>query len=415
MPIRSYCRIPPRGSKCREGSCPQLFTDLKNELRDADTIDLAICLFTNSLLRAFLIDEAHKGCHIKIISLPPLGYNDKQLNMPGYTEKKSARDLAEDNYSSIMGEPSISLFIFPYMYYWYGASYSGNNPSYGFHMKAAHATFGDLKKSLIFSGNISTGDLKRSENMIVIENIASYNNAFEKFFSDIITHSMTYPNYMHANTTGLVYDFNFSGMSNAVHVPQTLFSDAFFTAPFYTVGEVPSNHYASDKIINKIRESHERIYICGQHVHDLGSYDPTAHTIFSALKEVKDNHDHVDIKMLKQLTHKGLSDKSRAAIAECFFKFYLKCPQRTNKLVHDKFIIADNTLIVSTANYTPTQFAYGLREMKLKVDEEHTYLKNDIFSEVNGFVIISDLSIVASYIAHFEHLWVGGADIEISL
>ena len=415
MPIRSYCKIPTRGSKCREGSCPELFNDLKNELRDADTIDLSICLFTNSLLREFLISEAIKGCHINIISLPPLGYNNRKLNMPGYNEKKSSRDLAIENYRNIADATGISLFVFPYMYYWYGASYSGNNPSYGFHIKAAHATFGEAKKSLIFSGNVSTGDPRRSENMIVIENIAHYNNAFEKFFNDIITHSIDYPGYMHANTTGLVYDFNFSGMSNAVDVPQTLFSDAIFTAPFYTIGGVPSNHYASDKIINKIRGARERIYICAQHVHDLDSYDPGAHTIFSAIKEVKDNHDHVDIKMLKQLTHKGLSDKSRAAVAECFFKFYLSCPQRINSLVHDKFIIADNTLIVSTANYTPTQFAYGLREMELTDDNDQSFLKEDIFSEVNGFVIINDPLIVTSYVAHFQNLWAGGTDINITL
>jgi hypothetical protein len=412
MSIRSYCRIPNITSKAPEGSNPDLFFDLKSELEDADSINLSLCLFTNPLLKDFLIEEADKGCEINIITLPLFGYKNKNKKLVGYPDGISARELAKINYNLINEHENISLYLFPHVYSWFGPSYSGGNPPYSFHIKSAEAEFEGVMKSLLFSGNLSFGDKPFSENMIVFENIPEYNNSFHKFFIDIIEHSISYDKYTRISDGTILFDFRYQGNNNIIYLVPQNFSKSFFTAPFYNIGGFGSNHYASRKIIDLINNSTNRIYICGQHVHDVGSYDAHATTIFSAIKNIFNNNPDVDIRMLKQCDHKGLSDKSRSAITECFFNFYLDKPMKKFGMIHDKFIIIDDKLLVSTANFTPTQFAFGNCDMKIKIGE-NTFRKIDIFSEVNGFVIVEVEDIVHNYTNHFNELWALAQDIEI--
>ena len=52
-------------------------------------------------------------------------------------------------------------------------------------------------------------------------------------------------------------------------------------------------------------------------------------------------------------------------------------------------MILDDSLVITSANFTPTQFAFGRRKMEMSIDGEKT-IKEDNFSEVNGFVIIEN-------------------------
>jgi len=200
-------------------------------------------------------------------------------------------------------------------------------------------------------------------------------------------------------------------------VKSPMLSKAFFTAPFYKIDGVGSNHYASNRIIELIMQAENKILLCAQHVHDLQSFDPNAKTIFSALERKKKENPDIIIKLLKQVGHASLSDKRRAALAESFFAYKLNAPMRMNRLVHDKFIIIDDTLAcISSSNFTPTQFAWSEEwQMKFKVGEEE-HRKVDAFPEVNAFMIFDgEKELISDYERHFNELWNMGEDIKINL
>jgi phosphatidylserine/phosphatidylglycerophosphate/cardiolipin synthase-like enzyme len=146
------------------------------------------------------------------------------------------------------------------------------------------------------------------------------------------------------------------------------------------------------------------------------SFDTERETIVKAIYEVYGRNPDIEMRFLKQVPHSSLADKRRAAIAETLFQYVMGAQQRFNRLVHEKFILVDNTLILTTANYTSTQFAFALRRMEMKF-ENGKLRKDDYFSEVNGFIILPDCGdeVLRQYEEHFNELWDEGTDIQINL
>jgi len=415
MPFRAYCEFPPRTTiKHTDGSCPLLLQDLFSELKGAKTINAALFLFNNPRLYSFFKKMASKGTEVNVASLPLFAYTDKKVKVKGLG-KISKWAQANKIYSKILSKDDINLYIFPHMYVWSGARYAGGGPSYSFHIKALFADFGKGKqKCIISSGNFATGDPPHSEDMLVIENNQVYIKAFKRFFKDLFCKSVPYADY---HDKDQIDDFLFTTKITVVN--RKIFSKAFFTSPFYKIGKVGSNHYASQKIIRLLKKAEERILICSQHFHDISPYDPKATSIMSALKEIKEANPKIKIYALKQVSSKGwLADKRRAAIAEFFFQYQLKAKQRYSRLVHDKFIIVDdNRINVCTSNYTTSQFAWDEeRTMKFKDEKGNVHKKTGTFSEVNAFVILEKVpKIVKQYENHFWKLWKTAKDIRIDL
>lgn len=414
MAFRAYCRIPKNSSKKYvDGSVPELLDDLIKELSGAEEIFIAFYLFNNERLADFLIREAERGCKVTIISLPLNGYSDKQTMIHDIDKKLSPREMAEKVYERLSNAKNITLFVFPHMYTWYGALYVGGNASYSFHIKALFARFGNSTKCFISSGNFLTGDPPHSDSITVAENEPKMAETYNKFFEDIIKKSVEIETYK-SKFKNPLSDFVYVGGYPLIEVSNNNLP-TFFTTPFYKINGQGSNHYASKRLIDLINDANERILICAQHFHDIISFDPNAKTIIGALKRKMESDPKIKVRVLKQLSHSGLADKRRAAITETLFQFVLKVPQRFNKLVHDKFIIVDDKIAITTANYTPTQFAWGERDMESKYDGS-TYYKVDIFSEVNAFMILGNApEVVAAYEKHFEKLWQGGQDIVINI
>ena len=418
MPIRSYCRIPviQKGSTRKmEGSCPELLYDLFYELEGAIRIDISVYLFNNPIYVDFLISLAEKGVKIKITTLPPSGYNDKLKKVDGLSEKTSARILANDAFYKIHKTRNISLGFFPHQYVWYGALYAGGGASYSFHVKAINAFFKKGKqKSILSSGNFLSTDPYHSDNIIVFENIKTYNSVFNEFFSDINKRAIGSEGFS-KNFKSYSDEFQISFHGKEKSLSKKNHKNCFFTAPFYLIDKIGSNHYAGNRIIETIDSAKKRVWICAQHFHDLISFDPDRETIINAL--YKKNSPSIEYKFLKQVPHSSLADKRRAGIAETLFKYVLRAKQRYNRLTHDKFIIVDDILIISTANYTTTQFAFGKRKMDYINKDKQKVRKIDNFSEVNGFAIIRNCpkKVMENYESHFNSLWETGQDIEINL
>lgn len=419
MSIRAYCRIPTNISrvvKAKEGSCPDLMYDLFSELDGALEIHIAAYLFNNSTYLDFLSQLAKKGCKIRITSLPVSGYSDKPSNVEGFTDKISARQAAQEVYARVNDAANMELEIFPHLYVWYGALYAGGGASYSFHVKAIYAKFPNAaNRCILSSGNFMLADAFHSDNILVLDGIPEYEETFIKFFKDLENYSIPY-NDFNLQFKSYRDEFLYSFAGDEVNLKKNDFQNCFFTAPFYLYDGEGSNHYAGNRIIELIKCARKRIWICAQHFHDVISYDTDRDTIINALYEKYLSNPVVELCFLKQVPHSSLADKRRAGISETIFQFVMNAKQRYNRLAHDKFMIIDDTLLVSTANYTTTQFAFGKRKMTGE-DEDGKFSKVDNFSEVNGFAVIPSCpgDVLSQYENHFNLLWESGQDIRINL
>ncbi len=162
--------------------------------------------------------------------------------------------------------------------------------------------------------------------------------------------------------------------------------------------------------------------------------------MIKALIESKKDNPSMDVRVLKQVASASLADKRRAAFVEAHLE-HAGIQQKENKLVHDKFIVADDTVLISTSNFTATQFGWGERQMKFKTGvadlaaiektvtkanlffrnppgkvrsrliqkrkgkPEVEVVKSDVFSEVNCFVEIKNAELADSLERHFNSLW----------
>lgn len=419
MTIRTYCRIPPKpssGNRFKEGSCPQLLQDLFSELENAKEIHIAAYLFNNPVYFDFLKKSAESGCKIKITSLPVTGYVDGKVKVEGYRKKVSPRVMSRYIYHKINTTKNMFLYIFPHLYAWYGARYAGGGATYSFHVKAIFAKYGQGKtKCILSSGNFMLGDPPHSDNFIVLENMVEYEKVFGKFFEDLEKYSIPYKDYR-KSFRSYKDEFYYSFVGKEIHNEIDQYKNCFFTAPFYFYGDLGSNHFAANRIRELIHGATKRIWVCAQHFHDLASFDTSAATIISAIYDKYLDFPKLEFRFLKQVPHSSLADKRRAAIAETLFQYVMNAQQRYNRLTHDKFMIIDNTLLVSTANFTSTQFAFGKVKIEYKdKDKNKKYQKVHNFSEINGFIIIPNCpkDIFGAYIDHFNRLWESGKTISI--
>jgi len=420
MKIEGYFCIPKAKKRSLEGSCDGLLTSIFDELKDATEIHIAFYLFNNLTFLKFLTAKAMNGCKVTVTSLPVDGYSDKLVAIEGLPKKVSSREYAVLVYQEILKTNNIDLLFFPHLYSWYGALYAGGNPSYSFHIKAIYAkTIDGQAKCILTSGNFKVGDPPHSENVLVITDTVDgeYGKEFDRYFHDLEEYSIpqhsTSSLYM-AIEDQFEFSFNNESGRKIINFPKED-RKCFFSTPFYLYDGVGSNHYANQRISELILSAEERVWICAQHFHDLNTFDNQTSTIMNALSMLSNRKKGLDFKFLKQVPHTSLADKRRAGIAECVIHFSLKAPQRFNRLTHDKFIIVDNNLLVSTANYTPTQFAYGNRQMKYTLGKT-IFTKHDIFSESNAFVIIeNNKDLCKKYEKHFLDMWETGENIEIVL
>jgi len=441
--IKVYNRIPEsyntRGYP--NGSNQELFLDTIIELgenrEEIEEVHLALYLFNNRNLFQSLSECAWSGARVTVTSLPLSGYDSRKI--------AEAKKL----YAKIVEDDEISLKIFPHMYSWYGARYAGGGASYSFHIKTGLIEYKNgSQKVFVSSGNYAPGDPTHSETAIFIESVDNSHilKPFSKFFNEVEKRAIDFKEY-HDHTSHLepVYqrlvDFSFIGGSKHVNFSDGLPSNFVFSAPFIKMNGLGSNHYAREKIIELISNARHRLLLCAQHSHDIKPFDGyKGPTIIGTLIEKKRANPDIDVRVLKQVSSSGLADKRRAAFVEGHLH-YSSIPQKVNRLVHDKFIVADDVVLITSANFTATQFGWGDRRMEFRTptgdikkvekiielgnnlfdnDSNQIWtsmsrprsgspivrvLKNDIFSEVNAFIIIEDQSIASSLAYYYERLW----------
>jgi len=415
--------------------------DIVSDLTDkADTIGevhLALYLFNNNNLYDVLLKIADSGAKVIVTSIPLVGYNKKKIAE------------AEKVYKRAMDDKKIELRILPHMYVWSGALYAERGASYSFHIKAGIIEYKDgTSKVFITSGNLAPGDPTHSETAIFLKSLndSSIIRSFKMFISrieDMAKLFIEYENLIRTFSLDLkpLFNFCFVGSINNADVNPTLATNIFFTAPFITYGGIGSNHYARERIVDAVSSAKQRLLFCAQHSHDINPFDGySGKTLIKSIVAAKSTNPRIDVRMLKQVDSSGLSDQRRAAFAESHLG-HAGIPQKKNRLVHDKFIVVDDTIIITTANFTATQFAWGKRQMEYdtgsgnlesvqhiiksaedffstpegfvhaqmtrprKGSPKAKVLKNDIFSEVNAFIIIKNAETAEKLAKYFDVLW----------
>jgi len=412
-------------------------SELEERVDDIKEVHLALYLFNNLHLYHALLRIASSGARVVVTSLPLTGYDRRKIHD------------AEDVYNRVIEDGNIMLRVFPHMYVWYGARYAGGGASYSFHIKAGLIKYRDgVSKALITSGNLAPGDPTHSETAIFMEANRNYPpiTMFNEFFNEIERRAVPFEGYHNLvqrfpQELQQLFDFSYVGCLNMVNFIPNQASHAFFTSPWITIGGRGSNHYAREKLVETISSARRRLLVCAQHSHDLSPFNGyPGETMISSITEAKRAIPGLDVRVLKQVASSGLADKRRAAFVEGHL-YYAGVPQRVNRLVHDKFIIADETAVITTGNFTATQFGWGNRRMKFQtstddikavqgvIDSAGAFFgtpggrvsatmtrprkkkpsvkvyKNDIFSEVNAFLIIEDPKIANQLAEYFSRLW----------
>jgi hypothetical protein len=449
---RIYAAVPERASPTGSdvGSNPEVYYGIEKELKagesDIREIHLALYLFNNPRLYQTLKSLARsRQIDVVVTSTPLAAYDERKI--------ENARQIYHD-VAELCKNPSMrSNFIFliyPHMYIWHGAEYAEAKASYSFHVKAGYILYKDGGCKLILTScNMSPGDPYHSESAVVLEDpscSSPFSYAFKRFFQELETLAVPWCKY--ASLIGalsrelqMVADFVFIGKHGLKDWVEEFTNSAFFTGPFIKIRGRGSTHFAREKIIETIMEAEKRILVCGQHVHDIAPFNGYAGpTLIEAIAEKKRNAPNLDARILKQVSSAGLADKRRAAFVECHLD-YAGIKQRVNKLVHDKFIVVDDKVIISTANFTATQFGWGERAMELVVEQGVDYVKTavnsalqlyrhpqslvrlnsvrtrktrsqktkvvkqDIFAEVNTFVIVESAELTEKFVKHFDNLW----------
>jgi len=453
--IRTHSRAPPEYSSQGTvyGSNSKIYLDIVNELtyreNEVEQIQLALYLFNNRQLYSKLLGLAKKGARIKVTSLPLTGYDRRKLG--------SAKSV----YYKALKDGTITLQIFPHMYMWYGALYAGGGASYSFHVKSGMIEYKDgTSKVFLTSGNLAPGDPTHSETAVFAEALhnSSLIEMFKAFFDEIEKRSKPFEDYnklvrQFSPELQQVLDFSFIGGVNVTNFETHQASSAFFTAPFITFGSEGSNHYARKRLVEIVLSAKKRLLVCAQHSHDISPFNGyPEQTMIDSIIQTKRANPNIDVKVLKQVASSGLADKRRAAFVEGHL-YHAGVPQRVNKLVHDKFVVADNTVVVTTGNFTATQFGWGERRMEFKTDTDNLkavqnvidsatdffgtpkgyvfarmtrprkgapkvkVLRNDTFSEVNAYMVIKDFEVAEHMAKYFEELWNHrlSADVEIPM
>ncbi|WP_421617878.1 phospholipase D-like domain-containing protein [Brevibacillus sp. TJ4] len=404
---RAYFEVPSDTRvKHEKGSSPYLLKKLMVELQGAESIQASFFLYNNRFLHDFLQKQVLKGTQVTVYTIPLDGYSEVEVSVSGYREKKSKRQFAEKIFQSITQSdgPVVDLRLFPHTYVWSETQYNRGTYTYSLHAKCVLATFKDGKhKCILTSSNLACADQSHSENMLVIEGDQESIHSYMQFFRHLRENSLSLDDYK---------DFKDAAQHDAYYKLQKktntqITGNAMFTAPWFFYNSEGSPKVARTCISKFIKRAQSRIYICTQHVNDYNPFGTEDHKgIVELLIEIAKNQE-IEIKVLKQTTSEQQKQGNRAAKAANILRGLPNVEQKFwHPVIHDKFIIVDNSVVVMTANVTPTQFAWDEdRDMVYVIDNESVTIPHSCFAEVNAFQFITDDEITAQYEQHFLQLW----------
>ncbi|MDZ5781884.1 hypothetical protein [Marinococcus luteus] len=407
MDTLAYFEIPlgDLNTKSAYGGSPELLEKLYQHLEGAKEIHISFFLYNNPHLHIFLENlVSEKKCKVVIYTIPLEGYDSRPVKIThnnGRERKLSKREYANKIASRISSFEGMELRFMPHTNVWNKQYFSRGRASYGLHNKSIMVIKTEgIIECLSTSSNLALGDPRHSENVFVSKRLQEV-KMFEQYFELLRQHSLTATEYDRFREEH--EDFHY--VTDPINLKDE-YGDCYFSAPFIKYEDQGSNHYIQNKIINLIENVNKRLYICSQHFSDLNSFDKNAQSIVNAIGTKASQSSNIDIKILKQTRAKNQKQGKRTAETENFLRQFSNVQQKYwDPVIHDKFIIADNNLLITTANFTSTQFAWASpRLMEYEFNNE-IHKVNNTFSDINSFHFLYEDRLAEKYNEHFQSLW----------
>lgn len=409
-----------------EGSSPKFVKALKLYLgkycHKIKSINLALYLFNNLELHHLFTELAKQGILINVVSIPLEGYDNSlpqriiyHDGSEAFSEKQTKFSIATGIYESFQSKPeNYNLFLFSHTYVrspWIKSFSRGKIP-YSLHIKSLLIEFnsGEFMSGLL-SSNLAIRDTIKHDTFVLRQVKNEEANSHQFFFNHLIENSFALNEYREQSV-------NINAKVTLKKPP--CYSSTYFMAPFY--GRSPE---ISEKIINDILETAEkRIWIVAQHLSAYKYQIPLCYKtkintnaqmnkngiLHKALLKGKEG---VEIKCISQTFSDNTDNGKRfrkPVNSYNFHKFiqaFKELPNSAyyiNNSVHSKYIIVDDTVIISTFNYTPTQFIY-LPYVEIDKFQHIGNLRyKGIFSEVGQMIILRKKSETDCFLKNFEYI-----------
>jgi len=404
-----------------QGSSPTILKNFMNYLEKnkglISEINASLYLYNNPILHKFLKELSSIGIKVNIFSIPLEGYDaqapqeiisiDNQL--PYFDSKKTKYDIAKEIYedSKLFKNDNFNLYIFPHMYIRSERinPFSRGNMPYSLHIKSFYIKFKDCTGAVsLTSSNLAVRDQIKDELMIIVNDLIECNQSAQVFFEALKSNSIHIREFKESEN---LYDYRITK-----HEP--LFSNFnFYTGPFFN----DSQNYSEKVLSDLIKSANHRIYICAQHI---SAYDYWVNKekregiLAELLKKSESEEENIEIKLLSQTfvdEHGDSHGCRRPQNIGAFTNFIKKFKPKENHAygvnsnVHCKFIIVDDVAVITSCNFTPTQFIY-LDNVTIDKFEKIPDLKySGIHSEVGQYVILESEILCNKLIKIFEDIW----------
>lgn len=401
-----------RGAYYLEGSNPRLLRVLTNYIeRNRETITrvrVALYLLNNFELISYLEKLAARGIPVEIISIPLEGYDDRNpMQLISWDAPKGKQGClqAKKSYSKLAAAEEVyesiehcEHLIFPHVMIRSPRvrPFSRGILPFSLHIKSILVELGEEWTFFTTSSNLAVRDVPKHENLLVTKASSEpFKKSCDAFYLALSSNSRVPGDWLPQART-YSYAVESALDSNC--------DEAFFTGPFFS----GSNAKALERILKFIQDSSESIWVAAQHI----SGNPLSNEECFLKALLDKGREGCELKCLSQtyVDENGESHGCRRPMNISSFKSFIGEAKKikgfhytANSNLHSKYIVADKQVLVSTFNFTPSQFIY--RNVSIShFDNIPDVSYEGVFSEVGHFTIINDSKIVDAYRANFEKI-----------
>lgn len=360
------------------GCSPCITSSLTDWLRTmkgvAEELYVAQYLFNNQRLYNAFEDLAKSGCKVIVFSIPLEGYDaSRPMTISSYRTGErigayTKLDLAQALYSkaALNNDNGVRLRIVPHMYLRSSRvhAFSRGNMPYSLHCKTFLMKCSDGKNYAgLTSSNLAVRDAEKIEMGVIYQIDGAELFAADDFFAGLFDNSIPISRF---DENG---DYSHYKTVMRACPPK---SRLMFIAPFYRNSAVQFE----ENIITIITHAKRELTVCAQHVCAYnysfeGSFAtagaPSGTVVKGGFLEELLNRTKsgVPTRILSQTyvdangTHGCRAPENRRSFSE--FASAAKnagCQYFVNPNLHSKYLVADDNIIITTCNFTPTQFIY---------------------------------------------------------
>lgn len=282
---------------------------------------------------------------------------------------------------------------------------------YSLHLKSMLIETEEDTISVLSSSSLAVRDKIKMENLIICENDRYINEPNRLFFSHLIQTSIP------------IQDFDLENDYTNYEVPifqNPSNSKCFFISPFYE----NSPFEAEERLRSLIHKAKRRIYIAAQHIAAYKYAYPGKFAVPACTGSVNKNgflfdviekaSQGLDVRCLSQtfVNSNGESlgcrkPQNKGSFAE-FIKHYERQPTARyacNSNFHSKYIIIDDAVVITSCNFTPTEFIY-LKNVNIPRFYGMPGMSyNGIFSEVGQYLFLKEQATIGAYLEDFQNVW----------